>query len=295
MKLTFKLTLCVLAILYASPAVAGMAVTDALAHIYQSESVTKLTAQLETGLKQLELVQQYTDTIQATYDKAHTNYARAKELYEDLMAVKAFYESTKATWMGRYQDYQSLYKALKGKDATIEDFQDLLDSSFLDPRTMDTETWIKTMDRQFDLQQLSLRDLMESNEATLDGMEERVAKAQVLAAQVDQTENPKDAMDLNNRLLLEILSVLQEMMAMDTRYQQTMASLEYKGVTEDSIKARQNRLADLEGRMKQARWETQELAKYGLSKDSTIKEIRENANKPGIEDIINWNQLGGQQ
>ncbi|WP_316901212.1 type IV secretion system protein [Pseudodesulfovibrio indicus] len=272
-----------------------MAVSDSLSHIYESKQLENIIQQLETGLKQLELTQQYTDTIQTTYDKAHTNYDRAKEFYDDLMAVKEFYESTKTTWMGRYQDYQELYQALTDKDASIEDFQDLLDAAFIDPRTMDADTWIKTMDRQFDLRQLSLRDLMKSNEDTLDGMEGRVAKAQALAAQVDQTVNPKDAMDLNNRLLLEILSVLQEMMAMDSRYQQTMASLKYEGVTEDSIKTRQNRLADLEGRVKQVRWETRELAKYGLSKDSTIKEIRENPNKPKIDDIINWHQLGGQQ
>ncbi len=290
-----RLAFFLLALLNTSAALAGMAVSDSLSHIYESKQLENIIQQLETGLKQLELTQQYTDTIQTTYDKAHTNYDRAKEFYDDLMAVKEFYESTKTTWMGRYQDYQELYQALTDKDASIEDFQDLLDAAFIDPRTMDADTWIKTMDRQFDLRQLSLRDLMKSNEDTLDGMEGRVAKAQALAAQVDQTVNPKDAMDLNNRLLLEILSVLQEMMAMDSRYQQTMASLKYEGVTEDSIKTRQNRLADLEGRVKQVRWETRELAKYGLSKDSTIKEIRENPNKPKIDDIINWHQLGGQQ
>ena len=38
-------------------------------------------------------------------------------------------------------------------------------------------------------------------------------------------------------------------------------------------------------------WEARELEKYNLSKDSTIKEILENPNKPTLDDIINWKQL----
>jgi len=37
-------------------------------------------------------------------------------------------------------------------------------------------------------------------------------------------------------------------------------------------------------------WERKELEKQGLSKDSTVKEIFDNKNKPQIDEIINWDE-----
>jgi hypothetical protein len=119
-------------------------------------------------------------------------------------------------------------------------------------------------------------------------MEDKVAHIQDLADQVDATASPKEAQDVTNSLLLEILQVLHEMLAMDAKYQQVMASQQYKGVTEESIEARQHTLAALEEWNEDERWERQELSKYGLSKDSTIGEIRNNENKPTLDDIIYW-------
>ncbi|AMK12036.1 hypothetical protein [Pseudodesulfovibrio indicus] len=267
MKRTLRLTIFSLALLNTSVAFAsGMAVSDALSHIYESKQLENIVQQLETGLKQLELVQQYTDTIQTTYDKAHTNYKRAKGVYDDLMAVKEFYESTKNTWMGRYEQYKGLYDSIANPD--LEDFQDLLDGAFVDPRNIDPMEWKKLIDRQFDMRQLALKDLLDKTEKTTQDMGGRIEKAQNLARDIDETGSEKDAMDLNNRLLFEILSVLQEMMAMDSRYQQTMASLEYEGVTEGSIKARQEKLKELESNYEKFRYEVQVINSYGVDVNS---------------------------
>lgn len=272
---------------FTSPALAGgMAVTDAISHMYESQEITKLVEQIELAAEQLELVQQYTDTIQSAYDKAHSNYGKAKQVYDNVMSIKDYFDSTKSTLLGRFNEITGLYSDLS--DADLEDLADLLDDTFKDPRNLSPEQWAKIMDRQFDLRQLGLKELMDSNEDTLSSMEAKVAHIQDLAGQADATASPKEAQDVTNTLLLEILQVLHEMLAMDAKYQQVMASQKYKGVTEKSIEARQQTLAALEDWAEGERWERQELSKYGLSKDSTISEIRNNENKPTLEDIIYW-------
>lgn len=287
MKTAFKGVICLLALCLASSALAGgMAVTDIISHMYESEQVTKLVEQIDLATKQLELVQQYTDTYQSAFDQAHTNYSKAKQVYNNIATIKDYYDKTKSTLLGRYSELEGFYNDLS--DADLKDLQDLLDGTFKDPRNLSAEQWAKIMDRQFDLRQLGLKELMDSNEDTLNSMEDKVGHLQDLADQADATASPKEAQDVTNALLLEILQVLHEMLAMDAKYQQVMASQQYKGVTEESIEARQQTLAALEEWNEGERWERQELSKYGLSKDSTISEIRNNENKPTLEDIIYW-------
>lgn len=261
----------------------GMAVADALQHMYSSMNLEKTVQQLETGIQQLELVQKYTDTIEKTYDKAHKNYKRAKDVYDDLMAVKAFYDKTKTTWMGRYERYRGLYDAVSNPEKAIEEFEDLLDDAFVDPRNMDPKKWKQFIDRQFDLRQLALKDVLTRAEQTTSDMGKRVEKAQELAKNIDETGSEKDAMDLNNRLLLEILLVLQDALAMDAQFQQSMASLKYEGVTEDSIKTRQEKVSEVEARIAEYKsLEDQLVEQLGVSDQDTIMDTFEKTMNQGI-------------
>jgi len=282
------LPLSLLMVLYCplSASAGGMAVADAISHMYESQEITKLVEQIELATNQLELVQQYTDTFQNAYDKAHANYAKAKQVYDNIMAVKDFYDESKASLMGRYNEIMGLYETLS--DADLEDLADLLDVTFIDPRNMSVEDWAKIMDRQYDTRQMGLKDVMDSNEETLKSMEDKVGHMQDMADQADETESPKEAQDMTNALLLEILQVLHEMLAMDAKYQQAMASQKYKGVTKESIAARQKTLKAIDEWAKKERWERKELAKYNLDKDSNIMDIVNNEKKPSLDEIINW-------
>lgn len=37
-------------------------------------------------------------------------------------------------------------------------------------------------------------------------------------------------------------------------------------------------------------WESEELEKHGLSKNSSVQDIIESKDKPSVDEIINWNQ-----
>ncbi|NDV20368.1 hypothetical protein GO013_13205 [Pseudodesulfovibrio sp. JC047] len=273
--LWFALLLIGLPLIFPSTSKAGgIAVADAVSHMYESMGLEKTVQQLETALQQLELVQKYTDTIESTYEKAHTNYSRAKGVYDDLMAVKTFYDKTKASWMGRYEKYKGFYDAVSNPDKAIEDFEDLLDDAFVDPRSIDPDKWKSLMNRQFDLRQLALKELLDKSEKTTQGMGARVEKAQELARSIDSTNSEKDAADLNNRLLLEILLVLQDMLALDAQYQQSMAALKYDGVSEQAIKARQDKLKEVTQRLEDhRRFEELLIESVGVEENDSILEI----------------------
>lgn len=283
----FCLTI-LLSLLIHAPAWAGMAVSDATQHMYSAKNLEETIRQLETAMEQLEMVKQSTDTLKKTYEEATTQYNRARGFYDEIMRVKQLYDSTQRSIMGRYHKVKKLYELASEPGKALEGFKDLLDDGFKDPRNLDPEKWKKVMDKQFDLRQLSLRDLLMSSEEQIEEMQKRFERTQELSKQVDQTVSPKDAQDLTNRLLTEILFILQQQLAMNIQYQQTMATLKYQGVTQESIKERQDHLNSLEQRLKESRWETEELAKYGLSRESNVMDVMESDNKPSVDEIINW-------
>jgi glutathionylspermidine synthase len=251
-----------------------MAVTDMISHMYESEQVTKLVEQIELATKNLELVQQYTDTYQSAYDKAHANYSKAKQVYNNIAAIKDYYDQTKSTLLGRYNQIIGLYNDMS--DAELEDLTNLLDGTFKDPRNMPLEDWAKFVDRQYDTRQMGLKELMDANEDTLNSMEGKVSHLEDLADQADATASPKEAQDVTNALLLEILQVLHEMLAMDAKYQQVMATQQYKGVTAASIEERQATLKSLETDISKYRFEVQVVDDLGVDlEDVTAFEIME--------------------
>lgn len=263
MKIVLRGIPLLVVLCFASSALAGgMAVADAISHMYESQEITKLVEQIELATQQLELVQQYTGTIQSAYDQAHSNYSKAKQVYDNIMSIKDYFDSTKSTLLGRFNEITGIYNDLS--DAELEDLVALLDDTFKDPRNLSKEQWAKIVDRQFDLRQLGLKELMNSNEDTLSSMEDKVSHLQALANQADATASPKEAQDITNALLLEILQVLHEMLAMDAKYQQVMASQQYLGVTEESIEARQTKLKGLETDISKYRFEVQVMDSLGV-------------------------------
>ncbi|MGL1861430.1 MAG: type IV secretion system protein [Pseudodesulfovibrio sp.] len=271
--LTILLVICTALPVHAS----GMGVFDAVANMYNSMELEQMIAQVEASMEQLEFVEQATATAQKAYDGANMNYKRAKGVYDDLVKTKEFLDQTRASWMGRYEKYKGIYDTVTDTDGLYEEFNDLLDDAFVDPRNIDPMEWKKLVDRQYDMRQLALKDLIVKGDEHAQGMDKRIEKVQDLAKQVDETVNEKDAADLANRLLTEILLVLQEMLAHDVQANSTMAALSYEGVTEDSIKARQETLKGLETDYSRFRYEVQLTEQMGITEDDNIVDVLDKA------------------
>lgn len=261
----------------------GMAVFDSQGALYDSKQLEQMLKDVELGENQLGVLEEQYDTLKEAYEKAHTNYGRAKGVYDEMMQVKQLYDETKATMMGRFEKLKGVYHS-KDPQKSFEELSDLLDIAFDDPRNIDSLQLRQLMDQKFDVQQLALKELISSNEETMKGMANRVDKVQDLAKQVDETESEKDALDVNNRLLLEILMCLQEMLAMDAKYQQTMGTLNYAGVSEQSIQARQNKLKELEEHSEKYSFEREVIDTYGVDvkSDSIFDAMKKVINKGAI-------------
>jgi len=260
--------------MFSSPVhAAGMGVYDSVANMYNSLELEELIAQGETKLKQLESLQKATETAEKAYEKANTNYKRANGVYDDIMKTKAFYDQTKASWMGRYEKYKGIYDTVSDTDGLYEEFNDLLDDAFVDPRNIDHLKWKKLVDRQYDMRQLALKDLITKGDEHAQSMDKRLERVQDLAKQVDETVSPKDAADLSNRLLTEILLVLQEMLAQDVQANSTMAALKYAGVSEDSIKTRQKVLKGLKTEYSNLLFENQVLETMGITEEDDFLQV----------------------
>ena len=277
-------TLVILLVLCtATPAhVSGLGVYDSVANMYNSLELEQIIQQVETSLKSLEFIEKATSTAEKAYDAANKNYKRAKGVYDDIMKTKAFYDQTKASWMGRYEKYKGVYDTVSDTDGMYEEFNDLLDDAFVDPRNIDHLEWKKLVDRQYDMRQLALKDLITKGEEHAQGMDKRLERVQDLVKQVDETISPKDAADLSNRLLTEILLVLQEMLAHDVQANSTMAALKYDGVTEDSIKVRQEKLKEVEADYSHFRFETQVVKQMGITDEDTIMDTIQKTLDKGI-------------
>lgn len=271
MRNTLVLLAC---LLLTSPAYSGMAVSDSVSHMYLSKELEETVRQLETAMEQLEFVRQSTDTLKKTYEEATAHYNRGKGMVDEIMRVKSFYDSTRRSLMGRYRQVQKIYNLAGKSGKSIEEFKDLLEDSFKDPRNADPREWRKVLDKQFDIRQLALKDLIEGGEDSIKEMEKRIERTEELSSQIDQTINPKDAYDLNNRILVEILFTLQEQLALSVRYQQTMASLKYEGVTKESVKARQEALKRAKSKSSShVRYGEQVLSNVGISEDDSLLEM----------------------
>lgn len=199
--------------------------------------------------------------------------------------MKGFLDETYTSILGRYNEVNALYQDLSDSDKALDTIKALLDDTFMDPRITDPMELRKLIDRQFDLRQLGWKNIAEKADELIKSMGDRMEKVEELSGQIDEAENIKEAQDLTNRFLAEILLVLQEQLAMSTQYQQAMVTDKYRGVTEDSIKARQTKLKDLEVKRSESRWERKELERLGLNKDMSRMEIYEAVKGMDVKDI----------
>ena len=108
-----------------------------------------------------------------------------------------------------------------------------LKTVFSDPTKDTYNPWI-VHDAQGYLQQASKRNAIVHSNALLSSVGERLESLSGLAEQVDRTPNAKAAVDLTNRLLVEIIRGNIEMLMVLTRMEEMMALQDYKGVPEEA-------------------------------------------------------------
>lgn len=217
--------------------------------------------------------------IKTTADEAKRavmgNYSRAMGLVSDLQRLQKKLEATPTTIQGAAKKWLSL------GDAGLEIGEDgfyavgkLLDTTWIDPRDLKKNAErLKKLDQVYQVKQASLRGNIEASDEILRTMPERLKSIEKLVDQIDHTENIKDAMDLNNRFLAEILKVLAEMSAIAARVGESYALMNYQGASDQVL---QQRMAEQEAieseRMQGFKKMKEEVRAKGINTDHPTNE-----------------------
>jgi chromosome segregation ATPase len=270
----FMKTVLLLLLVLAVPCTASaLGVSDATTHIYLSEQVKQLTEQLEKAQQQINEAIKANEILTKTYEDSTATYDRAKGVYDDIMQTRRFLYNEYSSLMGQYRKFKGYYDDLKDADAgDLESFKDILDGFYGDSRLQSAEERAAQRDKQYDLIQGALKKSLEDGEQVLAALPEQTEKAAELSKEIGQTASPKDEQALTNRFLSEILTVLQTQLALTTKYHQAMGLMNYTGVNEDSIKARQDALRGLRAKQDELTWRQKEIKKRGLTSGMTMRE-----------------------
>lgn len=263
-----------IAMLASTFAHAGMVVTDPTSYTYYVEELKKMATQVEQGAKQVETLGGVLTTANDINSKMMGHYNRAQNLvrrmdrlqkvltrdthgdmFERLRQIGDAGRASGSVLRGSATEAKYAgqdYKALTGEDL-FADTRKVLEWNFGDPRDQsDPMAKYRTADAKFQVQQEALKNVVATSQATLGGMAERMDTINELAKQVNQTANMKDAQDLTNALLVEVLKTLTDMLAVAAQANQASALFNYTGATDQTFAERQKVLQGIGAQVEQS-------------------------------------------
>jgi len=263
------IALLVLALALPAPSALAMVVTDPSSYSYYVQQIKEAQKALVEAQKQVDTL----GGIKTTADQAKRavmgNYNRGVGLVTDLQRLQKKLAATPTTIQGSAKKWLAL------GDAGLEIGEDgfyavgkVLDTHWIDPRDLKKNAErLKHLDQIYQVKQASLRGNIEASDEILRAMPERLKKIEGLADQIDHTENIKDAQDLTNRFLAEILKVLAEMSAIAAKVGESYALMNYQGVSEATM---QQRMQSQGGGQREG-WAARELKKEGYDPEHMTK------------------------
>ncbi|SEP43238.1 hypothetical protein [Nitrosovibrio sp. Nv6] len=208
---------------------AQWAVTDPTAYGYFVQQIKQMTEQLKTSSDTLQTVSKVHSEMVGHYNRGVGLVNEMREVEERVRGMKGVL-TTRGVTLG-----------FPRNDDGFIDIGKVLDDTFGDGRSVGGRI---LMDGRHEVQQDALKKVVLESEKLLDGVADRIQQAGSIASQIDSTKNVKDATDLSNRLLAEILRTLIDMLAIASKANQAQALFNYSGVTNSTIQDRQKRLAE---------------------------------------------------
>lgn len=261
------------------PTAVAMVTTDPTSYTYFVKQIAEAQKQLAEAQKQVDTLGGIKTVADKTQRAVMGNYNRAKGLVNDLQRIRKKLEATPTTMQGMAKKWLSL------GDAGLEIGEDgfvsvgkLLDTNWIDPRDIKKNVErLKKLDQIYQVKQASLRGNIEASDEILRAMPERLKTIEGLVEQIDQTENIKDAQDLSNRFLAEILKVLAEMSAIAAKIGESYALMNYQGVSEATMQQRMQTQSGGSGSSEG--WAARDLRKKGYDpQNMTGKDFRKMMN-----------------
>jgi len=269
----------VIAVLLAliAPAQAGMVVTDPTSYSYYVEQLKKQAEQIEAATKQVETLGGVLDTVDKIESKLMGHYNRATGIVKRIdklqkvmsrdtdgnmfAKLKQIGDAGRATGgvlrggAGELKSAGKDYGELTGDDL-YADTRKVLEWNFGDPRDKsDPMAQYRNADGKYQAQQDALKSVVVNGEGLLGGIKERIDGIKDLANQANSTANMKDAQDMTNAILIEILKTLTDFMAIAAQANQANALFNYSGATDKTMADRQKVLSGIGKTVKESQLE----------------------------------------
>lgn len=257
----------------------GDIVSDPGSYGYYVQQIKEAQKAVSEAQKQVDTLGGIKTIADKTQRAVMGNYNRGKGLVTDLQRLQKKLEATPTTIQGSAKKWLSL------GDAGLEIGEDgfyavgkVLDTNWIDPRDLKKNVErLKKLDQIYQVKQASLRGNIEASDEILRTMPQRLKTIEGLVEQIDQTENIKDAQDLSNRFLAEILKVLAEMSAIAAKIGESYALMNYQGVSEATMQQRMQTQSGGSGSTEG--WAARDLRKKGYDpQNMTGKDFRKMMN-----------------
>lgn len=212
-----------IAALFYAGAAHGLVVSDPGAYARMADALKNAQEQLS---KMAEQVQELTKAKETLFDikgQLEGTYNRSAGIYSE---IKDLEKATKGA---------GIDPLLKGGDygKDYKDLDTLLNEVFVDPRDKEYNAWL-LKDAKAETRQNVYKNSIKRAEIELNDMEKRIRRINQLGDSIDTTQNQKDAQDLANRLLVEMLLGQERMISILSNLAQAYAISQYAGVSQTS-------------------------------------------------------------
>lgn len=230
----------------------GDVVSDPMSYTYYVQQIKEMTEQTQNAIKQVETLGGIRTTAQDMYRSTVGTYNRGMGIIRDVERMKNRLNSDPSTLDGQFHKWSGVLgdvsqtagqtgRTLDGATGLYVDARQVLDENFEDPRKrkkMMAHVPNMSKDRQYHVSQSALRDAVAAADEVLQTMPDRVSGLEDLVNQIDSTKNLKDAADLQNRFLAEILKTLYELMNVVSRIGEAQSLQFYQGVDDAAMENR---------------------------------------------------------
>lgn len=215
-------------------------VEDPISYTYYVQQIKKMETQIKDATQQIQQLQQMNTQLQSMTGDLQGQYNRAAGLLQSVKDTEGDVTSIPSTLQQQDQEFAGQIEGLGSMGSGAGDFTSAgaaLDGFFKDPRTTggDNAT-VRT--GEYQVRQTAYKHAVEQASNILANMKARFATITTLSSEIDQTKNVKDAQDLTNRILIELLRTMTTMLAVDARLTQAMGLAHYQGVNDSETAAR---------------------------------------------------------
>lgn len=247
--------------LLAAPAKAQLVVSDPVGYTYYVQQIEQQVAMVEKAAKQIETMGGVLTEAQKIQRNLTGHYNRAAGLVNRIKGLSdAIGRESGGGIFGEAKKWGNVGRRVGGVmggaanaggrvikdvgeftgDDLYADTKAIMDEVFTDPRDIENaEDRTRSLSRRYQVKQGALKEVVARAERTLGSVKDRLKVVEDLAGMVDKTENQKDAQDLTNRILVEVLATLTDMLQIAALSNQAEALYKYQGASDDGMKQRQ--------------------------------------------------------